>query len=605
MKNDIGSKGSLLFKKHSSNFPLQNVEEPNLLRDQFPYTQVPRITFDDDYVKLDPPRDIWITDTTFRDGQQSRQPFTVQQIVDIYTLLSQLNGTSSLIRQSEFFLYTEKDRQAVEKCLELGCRFPEVTGWIRAVISDFKLVKDMGLKETGMLTSCSDYHIFLKLKKNRKECMKSYLTVVRAALEEGIRPRCHFEDITRADIYGFVVPFAIELMKLRDQSRIPIKIRMCDTMGYGVTYPEATLPRSLPKIIRALVQDAGVPSELLEWHGHNDFHRSHANAAAAWLYGCSGVNCAVIGIGERTGNSPLEAAVIEYLQLVGEDEGIDTKVITEIAEYFRDSLNYNIPANMPLVGENFNVTSAGIHIDGILKNEEIYNIFDTTEILGRKPRCVITDKSGVAGVAQWVNDYLDLEPQIRIPKSHSGVIEIYELIHAEFSKGRVTSISDEEMLRFAKAHLPEYFETDLNALKKAAVILVDNIISKSAKATCMKAMNREQQEQLMWETVKQHSFINLMFAVNVKGEKHTSFITATGPLEPEIEAKLDRDYSSRRWFLKPLETGKINVTDLFTSRINGLLGMTVSCPIKNDDGEDIGVLRIDVKFEDLLKAARD
>ncbi len=71
---------------------------------------------------------------------------------------------------------------------------------------DFQLVKDMGLKETGILVSCSDYHIFKKMHWTRSEALKNYLSVVDAALEAGIVPRCHFEDITRADFYGFVLP---------------------------------------------------------------------------------------------------------------------------------------------------------------------------------------------------------------------------------------------------------------------------------------------------------------------------------------------------------------------------------------------------------------
>ena len=76
------------------------------------------------------------------------------------------------------------------------------TGWIRAVKGDFRLVKEAGLQETGMLTSSSDYHIFNKLKfKSRQDCMDSYCEVVDAAFEAGVRPRCHLEDITRADIF--------------------------------------------------------------------------------------------------------------------------------------------------------------------------------------------------------------------------------------------------------------------------------------------------------------------------------------------------------------------------------------------------------------------
>ena len=111
------------------------------------------------------------------------------------------------------------------------------------------------------------------------------------AFDAGVMPRCHLEDITRADFYGFVVPFVNELMELSHQAKIPVRIRACDTMGYGVPYTEVALPRSVPGIIYGLQHYSGVESEYLEWHGHNDFYKAVANAATAWLYGASGVNC--------------------------------------------------------------------------------------------------------------------------------------------------------------------------------------------------------------------------------------------------------------------------------------------------------------------------
>ena len=218
MKNSLEGK--------RTKYELQDIEEPNLFRDIFPYTEVPKITFEDRTVPKDPPEDFWITCTTFRDGQQARPPYTVKQVLDLYDFLHRLGGPKGIIKQSEFFLYSKKDREAVEKCLERGYRYPEVTGWIRANKNDFQLVKEMQLKETGILTSCSDYHIFLKLNKNRKTAMAGYLDVVRAALEVGIIPRCHLEDITRADMYGFVLPFVQELMRLSEESGIPIKVRL-------------------------------------------------------------------------------------------------------------------------------------------------------------------------------------------------------------------------------------------------------------------------------------------------------------------------------------------------------------------------------------------
>ncbi|GMO67131.1 MAG: hypothetical protein Nk1A_5080 [Endomicrobiia bacterium] len=236
-----------------------------------------------------------------------------------------------MIKQSEFFPYSEKDRKAVDKCKELSYDFPQITAWIRATKSDFKLVKEIGLKETGILTSCSDYHIFLKLKKTRKEAMNMYLDIVKAALSEGIIPRCHFEDITRADFYGFVVPFAVELMKLSQEAEIPIKIRACDTLGFAVSYPGASMPRNINGIIYGLTHHAGVPSKYIEWHGHNDFYRALTNSTSTWLYGCSEINGTLLGIGERTGNTPVEALAIEYTALRGTTNGMDLATITEIA----------------------------------------------------------------------------------------------------------------------------------------------------------------------------------------------------------------------------------------------------------------------------------
>jgi len=438
-------------------YVLQETGEPMLFRDVFPYTKAPLIPFNHRIVPMNPPDEIWISDTTFRDGQQARPPFSVKQIVDLYDMLHRLGGPNGKIKFSEFFLYTDKDKEAVSRCLEKGYRYPEVTGWIRANKQDFALVKNMGLKETGILCSVSDYHIFLKLNKTRRQAIDMYLDIVRAALEEGITPRCHLEDITRADFYGFVVPFVQELMQLAQESGIPIKIRACDTLGYGVTYPGASMPRSVKGLMYGLVQHASVPSEWLEWHGHNDFYKVLINATTAWLYGCCAANGTLLGIGERTGNTPIEGLVFEYIGLRGDADGMDTTVITEIARYFEDEIGYQIPPNQPFVGRDFNVTRAGVHADGLFKDEEIYNIFDTSAVLNRPPNVAITDKSGQSAIAHWINQTFQLPEARRIDKRHPVVDKIYEAIIVEYDAGRTTSVSDEEMLNWVKIYLPELF----------------------------------------------------------------------------------------------------------------------------------------------------
>ena len=424
---------------------LQDVSEPNLFREIYDYDSIPKTAFNFRNTPMDMPEEIWMTDTTFRDGQQSTSPFTVQQIVDLFKLMHKLGGKKGMIKQAEFFLYTEKDRKAVEECQQLGYEFPEVTSWIRANKKDFDLVKSMGIRETGILVSCSDYHIFKKMHLTRRQAADQYLGIVKDALSKGIVPRCHFEDITRADFYGFVVPFAIELMKLSREAGIPVKIRACDTLGYGISYPGVTLPRSVPGIIAGLKYYAQVPSSQLEWHGHNDFYKVVTNSATAWLYGCSSVNCSLLGIGERTSNCPLEAMVIEYASLRGTTNGMDIAAITEIADYFEREMGYSIPPRTPFVGRNFNTTRAGVHADGLLKDVEIYNIFNTEKLLHRVPLVSVDSHSGLAGIAYWINGYYKLPKDHEIDKKDEIVVKMKEYIDELYAKGRNTCMGDEEM----------------------------------------------------------------------------------------------------------------------------------------------------------------
>ena len=439
------SKKSNLLEQKSYKYNLQDIKNPNLYRDIYNYEEVPKVPFNHRRVPMGMPEEIWITDTSLRDGQQSVEPYSVEQIVKIYKYLSKLGGPYGIIRQTEFFVYSKKDREAIEECMSLGLKFPEITTWIRASKEDFKLVKDLGIRETGILMSCSDYHIFKKLGKSRKEAMEGYLATVAQAFEAGVSPRCHLEDITRADFYGFVVPFVNELMKMSQDAAIPVKIRACDTMGYGVPYTEVALPRSVPGIIYGLQHYSDVPSELLEWHGHNDFYKAVSNAASAWLYGASAVNCSLLGIGERTGNVPLEAMIFEYASLRGSLDGMDTTVISEIADFFTNEIGYNIPPMTPFVGKNFNVTKAGIHADGLLKDQEIYNIFDTEKILNKPAAVTISKTSGLAGIAYWINQNYKLSGADLVSKRDVLVVQLKEWVDEQYEDGRQTSISTDEL----------------------------------------------------------------------------------------------------------------------------------------------------------------
>ncbi|MDP3787175.1 MAG: cache domain-containing protein [Candidatus Omnitrophota bacterium] len=582
-------------------YTLQDVKEPQLYEEMFRYDMIPKITFDNEFAKAIPAEDYWITCTTFRDGQQARPPYTVEQIVELYKLMHKLGGPKGIIRQCEFFLYSDKDKKAVEECMKLGYRYPEITGWIRAKKEDFKLVKQMGLKETGILTSASDYHIFLKLNKNRAEAMRDYLEVVDAALAEGVVPRCHLEDITRADFYGFIIPFVQELMRRADESKIPIKIRACDTLGYGVPYPNATLPRSVPKLIRGLIEEGGVPSERLEWHGHNDFHKVLINAEAAWLYGCSAANGTLLGFGERTGNPPIEGLIIEYVALKGEFNGVDTTVITEIGDYFKKAIKESIPKNYPFVGDEFNVTRAGIHADGGIKNEMIYNIFDTRKLLNRPMGVGITDKSGIAGIVYWINNFFGLKGPDALDKQNPGAQKINEWVTDEYKNQRITSISDQEMIELTKKYLPELFVSELEALKAKAKDLAYELISDVVKEPDIMSMDPDKQEPILQKVMDNNPFIKLIYITDAAGRKVTKNITQQKDVEL-YRQKLQEygDFSDRAWFKEVIAQRKVYFSDLYTSKVTELLCITVSAPILSKENNILGVLGIDIKFDDLI-----
>jgi len=593
-----------LIRKSHTDYPLEEVverDEPNLYRDIFPYSEVCRIPFDGVMLAPDPPEEIWITDTTFRDGQQARAPYTPEQIVTIFKFLHELGGNKGVIRQTEFFLYSERDREAVERCQELGYRYPEITAWIRAVKDDFKLVKNMGIKETGILTSVSDYHLYMKLGKKRREAFRDYMSVVEAALEEGVIPRCHFEDLTRADIYGFVVPFARALMTAGEKAGIPVKIRLCDTMGFGVPYAGAALPRSVPRLVRAMIEDAGVPPEQLEWHGHNDFHKVLVNASTAWLYGCAAANGTLLGFGERTGNPPIEGLVVEYMELKGTDDGMDPTVITEMRNYFERELGMHIPAAMPFVGSDFNTTRAGIHIDGIAKDEEIYNIFDTTKILNRPMGIAVTDKSGVAGIAHWINTHFALDAERKIDKRHPGVAKISRSVARMYEGGRTTALSNEEMERKVRKYMPQLFISEYDKLKKRVLEMVTHIIEEMAENPDIRSMDPERMERVMRAQAEEHPFFQFLYVTDVEGRKVTRNITQIEDKAKYADYEVYDNYADRVWFTEPMKTGKISLTDIYASKVTGRLTLTVSAPIYDSEDRMAGVLGIDIKFEELAR----
>ncbi len=347
-----------------------------------------------------------ITDTTLRDGAQDPHfaLFPLEARLAYYDMLHQLDNGTGVIEQIEVFVYQKRDLWALEKLLDRGYEFPEITTWTRALPKDIKMLTNISngrIKETGMLASSSDHHIFDKLgHKSKADTVEKYLAPIMTACENNIRPRIHLEDTTRADIFGFVIPF---IQRVLVETNGWAKFRVCDTIGWGSPDPYASLPFGIPKLFSTLIEETGAE---LEFHGHNDFGLATANSMAAYRYGCKRVNVSFAGLGERTGNTSLEQIVAAYSRIYG-DPGLELKMLSQIRELVSSEV-IPIPAKQPIIGDVFS-TQAGLHQTGMRRSEQaqggsIYLAFDASVIGDEaEEHSVIGALSGMDGIVAVLN----------------------------------------------------------------------------------------------------------------------------------------------------------------------------------------------------------
>lgn len=433
---------------------VEDTATPEYFPDSFPQDGFPRYTWTDRPASL--PAEVWTTETTHRDGQQGGLPLTTAQSLKIYDVMCAFSGESRAIRQAEFFVYRDPDRRALEGALErFGSGAPvEPTTWIRAKREDVQLIRSLGVAETGMLASASDYHTFHKFTPGgRKRAADAYLTAVEIALGEGIRPRLHLEDATRAPM-AFILPFVEAVMKLADGygPSLRPKIRVCDTMGLGLPYDDVALPRSVPRMFREL-RALGLSSEQLEFHPHNDLWMIVPNCLAAVREGCSAVNGTLLGKGERTGNAPLEAVLVHLIGMGYFSEGAPDFTALNTLERLYEEMDQGLPPKYPLYGRDAHRTRAGIHADGLNKFWWMYAPFDVPSLLGRPLEVSLTKDSGVAGLVFLIKQHLGVE----VRKDDEGLLEVHNWVLQQFDGGRATAIEWEELEPVITARLGSKF----------------------------------------------------------------------------------------------------------------------------------------------------
>jgi isopropylmalate/homocitrate/citramalate synthase len=427
------------------NTPSLAALEPEYFELQFPKDDFPRYGWPQRPDGF--PAEVWTTETTHRDGQQGGLPLTLDQSIRIYEILCRFTGRSGTIRQAEFFVYRQSDRDAVQAILERYAAGAPIqpTTWIRASAKDVKLIQSLGIRESGLLASISDYHVFHKFKPGgRTHAAELYLEAVQMTLDAGIRPRLHLEDATRAstDFILFFVEAVLAKAALFPLQLRP-KFRICDTLGLGLPDADAPLPRGLPQLFQKLREFGLGPSDL-EFHPHNDTGLIVANCLAAVRHGCAVINGTCLGKGERSGNAPLEMVL---LHLIGmgyfSTEKPDFTVLNELAELYAQ-MGQPLGDRYPLYGRDAHRTRAGIHADGLNKFWWMYAPFDVPRLLGRPLEVSLTKDSGLAGLLFVANQHLHRSYRKEDPEIKNA----FEWIMRQFDEGRQTAVEWEEIASF-------------------------------------------------------------------------------------------------------------------------------------------------------------
>ena len=321
-----------------------------------------------------------ICDTTLRDGEQAAGiVFANLEKVRIAKLLDEI-GVPQI--EAGIPAMGGDEKASIKRIAHMGLN-ASILGWNRANVEDISHSIDCDVDSVAISMSASDIHIEHKLRKSRQWVLDRIVESVEYARSHGMYISVNAEDASRAD-----PEFMMEFARTAKDAGAH-RVRFCDTLG--ILTPSDTYDR-----IKQLIDTVGLPVEM---HTHNDFGMATANAIAGVQAGASFLSTTVMGIGERTGNSPLEEVTMAAKHLLKIDMGIDTPRLREVAEYVARASGREIPAWKPIVGQNCFAHEAGIHTDGVMKYLSNYEPYSPEEV-GMSRKIIIGKHSGRSTIKQ-------------------------------------------------------------------------------------------------------------------------------------------------------------------------------------------------------------
>ena len=379
-----------------------------------------------------------IDDTTLRDGIQ--MPGLAAGPKDSAKIAQLLNEIGA--ERIELFHYQEPDKKAARLIGDLHLDL-RVAGWCRAVKEDIDSAVQCGLKEVGISHPVSDIHFKAKWpEKTREQILANLIDVTEYASKTcGLRTFVHGEDSTRADwnfekrIINSVADAGAECY------------RICDTVGIGLSDPQAPLPHGIPAKVLAIKKETRIGA--IEIHAHDDFGNAVENTLAA-IKAASGVwdkvyaSTTYLGIGERAGNAETEKVLLNlYLHYgVMKYEG-KTEKLKATADFIGKATGFVVPPNKAIVGDYGFAHESGIHTHGVLNDPWTYEPYPP-ELVGNIRRLTIGKQSGKGIIKHKITELSGNVPD------DLTVAAVVDTVKDMYASGRRASLKEEEFKKILR-----------------------------------------------------------------------------------------------------------------------------------------------------------
>ncbi|MDD5112154.1 MAG: 2-isopropylmalate synthase [Candidatus Altiarchaeota archaeon] len=357
---------------------------------------------------------IFVLDTTLRDGEQTPGvSLSPEQKLGIAKALDEL-GVDAL--EAGAAITSEGEREGIKKIAKEGLK-ADVYSFARILKQDIDLALDCDVDGIFLVAPTSDLHIKYKLGSSREAVLKSVIELVGYCRQHGLKVDVCCEDGSRSE-----PAFLLKVLKAVEQAKAD-RFTLADTVG-------ALTPGRMSDLVKVLAKKAKIP---LGVHCHDDLGMATANTVAAVRSGARAVDVTINGLGERAGNASLEEVVMALKTSYGYSMNVKTERLSAISDMVERVTGVPVPPNKAIVGENAFTHEAGIHVDGILKKPETYELI-SPELVGARRRFVLGKHVGMKSVKKMVEE-LDLKA------TDGQLAEIFKQVKFMGDKGkRVTNV---------------------------------------------------------------------------------------------------------------------------------------------------------------------